>query len=169
MKKIDIKSIIIGVLGTALIFVTMGATKQNNEFGDISVKSIKVLDENGRTVTHIHSDKTGGVLAMASSKGDMVIGIAASEYGGDLFLYNNDGNAVVMLSADEFGGSLDILTPESKSGVQLGITEGGGGGINIFNKYEKEAVVLQASNDQDGLLALYGRNGDVGWLKTGKK
>jgi len=167
MKKLDIKSVIIGVLGTVLIFVTMGATKQNKTFNEIEVKSIKVVNDNGRTVTHIHSDKTGGVLAMANSKGGMVFGIAASEYGGDLFFYNSDGNSVIMLTADELGGSLDILTSESKSGVQLGISEAGGS-INIFNKYEKEAVVLQASNNQDGLIALYDRYGDVGWIKTGK-
>ena len=44
MMSIDIKSVLIGVLGTLLIFISIGATKQNDNLGDITVNSITVLD-----------------------------------------------------------------------------------------------------------------------------
>mgnify|MGYP001316668421 CR=1 FL=1 len=41
MKSVDIKSVIIGILGTVLVFVSIGATDKN--LGDITVNSITVL------------------------------------------------------------------------------------------------------------------------------
>ena len=47
MKSIDPKSLIIGVLSTVLIFVLIGAKPQNKNLGDITVNSVKVVDDRG--------------------------------------------------------------------------------------------------------------------------
>ena len=44
MKIIDIKSVIIGVLGTILVFVSIGAKSQYEHLSDIVCNSITVLD-----------------------------------------------------------------------------------------------------------------------------
>ena len=55
MRDIDSKSMIIGVLGTILIFTCMGATEN---MGDITVNSIKVLN-----------DGTGGFIEIMNGDG----------------------------------------------------------------------------------------------------
>ena len=48
MKKIDIRSFLIGVLGTTLTFVLIGADELENRdgnFGDIVVNSITIRDD----------------------------------------------------------------------------------------------------------------------------
>ena len=44
MKIIDIKSVIIGVLGTILVFVSIGAKSQYEHLSDIVCNSITVFD-----------------------------------------------------------------------------------------------------------------------------
>ena len=54
MKKLDFKSLIIGMLGTVLVFVTIGSQKANKNMGDIVVNSITVVGENNQKVCFIN-------------------------------------------------------------------------------------------------------------------
>ena len=68
MKSIDIKSVIIGVLGTILVFVSIGATDKN--LGDITVNSITVMD-----------DGSGGFLRTHNADGKMTAYLGTGEDG----------------------------------------------------------------------------------------
>tara|TARA_B100000579_G_scaffold225328_1_gene184489 strand:- start:289 stop:630 length:342 start_codon:yes stop_codon:yes gene_type:complete len=57
MKDIDIKSLFIGFLSAALIFILMGA-KSNKNLGDIVVNSITVMDDGyGGFITAYNQDQ----------------------------------------------------------------------------------------------------------------
>lgn len=54
MKKIDMRSLIIGILSTILVFVAIGSKKANENMGDIVVDSITVIGENNLKVCFIN-------------------------------------------------------------------------------------------------------------------
>ena len=57
MNKIDIRSLMIGVLGTILFFVLIGATEDGN-LGDIVVNSITIQDDgHGGFITAFNQDQ----------------------------------------------------------------------------------------------------------------
>ena len=146
MKNIDIKSVIIGVLATVLIIVSMGATNQDENLGDIVVNSIKVVNENGKLAAILNADESGGGLAIYNNDGKTAAILNADEPGGGLAIYNNDGKPAAGLNADEYGGNL-----------------------RIFNKHEKKVATLQANKNSDGAIGLYDRYGDLGWAESGKQ
>ena len=57
MNKLDIRSLMIGVLGTILFFVLIGATEDGN-LGDIVVNSITIQDDgHGGFITAFNQDQ----------------------------------------------------------------------------------------------------------------
>ncbi|MAH27439.1 MAG: hypothetical protein CMK61_01890 [Pseudoalteromonadaceae bacterium] len=113
MKNIDIKSVIIGVLATVLIIVSMGATNQDENLGDIVVNSIKVVNENG---------KLAAILI-------------ATESGGGFGVYNNDGKLAVLLNVAESGGGLWIYNKHEKQVVALQANKNSDGAIGLYDRY----------------------------------
>ena len=96
MKNIDIKSVMIGVLGTLLIFVSMGATARERHLGNITVNSIKILD-----------DGTGGFLSTYNANGEMT-----SYLGTDV-----DGNGVIGVHASDGIENAHIGSDKNQNGV----------------------------------------------------
>ena len=146
MKNIDIKSVLIGVLCTTLVFVIIGAKSQDKNLGDITVNSIEVVNNDGKVVVGLSSDEDGGTLMLYNNDGTSAAGLIAAEDGGGLGIFNNDGKLVAGLNAAENGGLLDI-----------------------YNKHEKRVATLQANKNSDGLIGLYDRYGDFGWGESGKQ
>ena len=124
MKSIDIKSVIIGILGTILVFVSIGATDKN--LGDITVNSITVMD-----------DGSGGFISTLNADGKQTsyLGTAA-EGGGQLRTYNADGTQTSYLGTAEEG--FGFLTTNNKHGVRVGYFGSGNsqdGLIGVFDRY----------------------------------
>ena len=113
MKNIDIKSVIVGVLATVLIIVSMGATNQDENLGDIVVNSIKVVNENGKLAAILNADESG-------------VGFG---------IYNNDGKSAVILNADETGGGLWIYNKHEKQVVALQANKNSDGAIGLYDRY----------------------------------
>ena len=82
MKSIDIKSVIIGILGTILVFVSIGATDKN--LGDITVTSIDVIDKDGKPAARLGVNENGGMLAIYNADGELAVGLMSTENGGGL-------------------------------------------------------------------------------------
>ena len=126
MKIIDIKSVIIGVLGTILVFVSIGAKSQYEHLSDIVCNSITVLD-NG----------TGGYIKISNSDGKQTSYLGTAENGdGFLTTFNSDGKKTTFLGTAKEGG-LGFLTTfnEGKETTFLGTSEGGSGILETFNKH----------------------------------
>ena len=191
MKKIDIKSVIIGILGTILVFVSIGATNQNKNLGHIIVNSIRVVNNDGKVVAGLKAGEDGGMLGIFNNDSKTVAAmLKADEDGGRLDILNNDGKTVAGLNADEDGGTLGIANNDGKVVAMLNANEDGrrlvifnndgkvvavlnagenGGMLDIYNKHEKKVATLQSDKFSDGLIVLYDRYGDIGWGETGKQ
>ena len=126
MKNIDIKSVIIGVLGTILVFVSIGAKSQYEHLSDIVCNSITVLD-NG----------TGGYIKISNSDGKQTSYLGTAENGdGFLTTFNSDGKKTTFLGTAKEGGFGFLTTfNDGKETTFLGTSEGGSGILETFNKY----------------------------------
>jgi hypothetical protein len=126
MKSIDIKSIIIGVLGTILVFVSIGAKSQYEHLSDIVCNSITVLD-NG----------TGGYIKISNSDGKQTSYLGTAENGdGFLTTFNSDGKKTTFLGTAKEGGFGFLTTfNDGKETTFLGTSEGGSGILETFNKH----------------------------------
>ena len=136
MKKLDIRSVLIGVLCTALVFVLIGATSQSENLGDIVVNSIQVLD-----------DGTGGFIST----------------------HNADGIQTSYLGTGEGGGGYLKTYADGKETSFLGTSEGGFGFLKTFNKHGVFVGYFGSGKEQDGIISLLDRYGDIGWFETGKQ
>jgi hypothetical protein len=169
MKNIDIKSVIIGVLATVLIIVSMGATNQDENLGDIVVNSITVVNENGETVAGLFAGKNGGMVGVNNADGKLVALLAADKNDhGMISVYNKHGKPAALLIADESGGNLFLYNNDGKPAAILNAAEFGGD-LGIYNKHEKKVATLQANKNSDGAIGLYDRYGDLGWAESGKQ
>ena len=126
MKIIDIKSVIIGVLGTILVFVSIGAKSQYEHLSDIVCNSITVLD-NG----------TGGYIKISNSDGKQTSYLwTAENVDGFLTTFNSDGKKTTFLGTAKEGGFGFLTTfNEGKETTFLGTSEGGSGILETFNKH----------------------------------
>ena len=126
MKSIDMKSVIIGVLGTILVFVSIGAKSQYEHLSDIVCNSITVLD-NG----------TGGYIKISNSDGKQTSYLGTAENGdGFLSTFNSDGKKTTFLGTAKEGGFGFLTTfNEGKETTFLGTSEGGSGILETFNKH----------------------------------
>ena len=126
MKRIDIKSVIIGVLGTILVFVSIGAKSQYEHLSDIVCNSITVLD-----------DGTGGYIKISNSDGKQTSYLGTAENGdGFLTTFNSDGKKTTFLGTAKEGGFGFLTTfNDGKETTYLGTSEGGSGILETFNKH----------------------------------
>ena len=126
MKRIDIKSVIIGVLGTILVFVSIGAKSQYEHLSDIVCNSITVLD-----------DGTGGYIKISNSDGKQTSYLGTAENGdGFLTTFNSDGKKTTFLGTAKEGGFGFLTTfNDGKQTTYLGTSEGGSGILETFNKH----------------------------------
>ena len=126
MKSIDIKSVIIGVLGTILVFVSIGAKSQYEHLSDIVCNSITVLD-----------DGTGGYIKISNSDGKQTSYLGTAENGdGFLTTFNSDGKKTTFLGTAKEGGFGFLTTfNDGKQTTYLGTSKGGSGILETFNKH----------------------------------
>ena len=116
MKNLDIRSILIGILGSALILTFYGMRSQDKNLGDIRVKSIVIeagdkaapfviMDKNGGigTVIGYTDDGSGFITTYASDGGELVdISSTKGNYGA-ILTYANDGGELVKIASTEGG------------------------------------------------------------------
>ena len=189
MKKvIDIKSLIIGVLVTALVFTIIGARGKNSaNFDTITAKAIRIVDQKGKVVAILASNSEGNRLEIRNGKGKIMadlinvpfltaltlysaeekpvcelVSVFLGELGlyGGLHLYNQHGKKVVTLvSTEAEGGALYINNQHGKEIVMLGSTEDEGGGLFICNQHGKKVATVQSHKAGGGALGIFNQHG----------
>ena len=149
MKSIDIKSVIIGVLGTILAFVSIGAKSQYEHLSDIVCNSITVLDNgtggyikisnsDGKQTSYLGTAENGdGFLSTSNSDGKQTSYLGTAENGdGFLTTFNSDGKKTTFLGTAKEGGFGFLTTfNDGKETTFLGTSKGGSGILETFNKY----------------------------------
>ncbi len=144
---IDVKSLVIGILATALFFTVVGAKNRNDvNFDTITAKTIKIVHPEGKIVADLESDPKGeGMLDIFNKKGKLAAALWSYK-GGMLGVFNKEGKSAALLTSYK-----------------------GGGGLVIFNKHGKEVATVQSNKNSDGTINLFDRYGDPGWAMTGKR
>ena len=122
MKSIDIKSVIIGVLGTVLVFVSIGATDKN--LGNITVDSIRIESEFGKTLL-----LSSGIVITDSGNKTYITSSGIS-------LTKEDKMSVHLAISDNGSG---VLQTFNKHGVKVGLfgshKDGGDGMALLYDRY----------------------------------
>lgn len=178
MKTIDFKSVVIGVLFTIIIFITIGATTQNNNLGDITATSVNIIDENGRLVGRIGSVNNAGTITLIGANREPMVMLLCEPEGGSIYTYNANKKYVSYLGAGSDGfGMLSLRNKDESRAVYLGGSEtgnggliqtfgnnqltsyvgtvgDGGGALNIFNAKEEQIAYLGASTGDAGMLEI---------------
>jgi|TARA_B100000315_G_scaffold211935_1_gene209024 hypothetical protein len=156
MKKLDIRSVLIGVLCTALVFVLIGAKSQSGNLGDIVVNSITVLDENGNIVGQFSSIENSGVIAL-NKAGNLISLLLTSGGGGQIMTKDSQGDKTTcVLGSNSSGdkGSLFVYGSKNKRGIELT----GDLGIALFDPEENLACIIEANQINGGRIATFNSN-----------
>ena len=131
---------------TASAFLFMGA--QNKNLGDVTVKSLRVKDDEGRTMVLLSSFKLGGAID----------------------IWNKDNEIVASLTnSDNSGGIVKTYNADDKMTSYLGTGKGGIGFLETFNGAGVRTGYFGTNNEKDGMITLSDRYGDIGWSASGKK
>ena len=183
MKNLDFRSVLIGILGSVLTFVLLGMHVQDENLGDIRVKSItiesgdnavpfQVLNKNGEWAAIIGFDEVdGGLISTYSISGSELVAISATKGDdGSISTFSNNGTRLVTISAtDVSDGLISTYSNDGSELVTISVTKGDDGSMSIFNRHGKRVVNMQGGKNADGVIAIYDRYGDLGWGESGKQ
>ena len=191
MKKYTI-GLITGALLAVSAMMFMGA--QNKNLGDITVTSIKALNDDGDMVGFFGSlndrgalalsragnslpeiilvlEDAGGTIGTCNADGKETVYLGNGEGGNGFLTTNNaDGKKTAYLGTGEDGiGLLGTFNADGKQTVYLGTSEGGFGFLSTYNKHEVKTGYFGTNKDNDGIAVLFDRYGDIGWSAIGKQ
>ncbi len=136
MKKIDPKSLIIGMLSMLLLIVIVGASPIGATYENLFVKQISIVDDDGNVV---------GVLT-----------------DGFLRTYNSDGKVTGYFGTDQ-GGSGVVMTYniDEKVSVYAGTGTQNAGMLITYNGNGKESGYFGTDNKETGMLRTKDRDGNI--------
>ena len=136
MKSIDLKSMIIGVLGTLLIFSTFGFRTQTDELGHLVVRSLTIEDDKG-----------------------VIMGYLGNGY---YQAYNQFGEPTLFVGTGKDGGGyLRAFNGNGDESAYVGTGRLGGGYIRTYSNSGKETSYLGTGSDNAGQLRFYNHIGET--------
>ncbi|NQU35609.1 MAG: hypothetical protein HQ521_20475 [Bacteroidetes bacterium] len=159
MKTIDLKSVIIGILGTVLIFVIMGTTNIGDDFGHIQARSIAIINEDGSPQIYLTASKEGGHFAVADSSGNKCIITQNTIF----FINKNEKLFATLVANDDrqhlkFGGqigkSITVLS-SGKDGGSLMTTDSQGASLFSLMSEKPYGGLLKIGNPNDDKYMSY--------------
>jgi len=119
-------------------------------------------------------DDSGSVYTF-NKAGKIVTILSTTDNGhGMISTRSNTGKILTYLSASDTGIDADahgIISTGSNTGkklVSIGSSDSGGS-IAVNNIHGVKVVDIQADKNKDGVIGLFDRYGDVGWIRTGKQ
>ena len=144
MKKIDFRSLIIGLLGGVCIFLMMGQNR--GTMGDITVDSISVKN------------------------GENEIAWIGPSVGGDGFMdiFNSEGNKTIFIGPGEAGGFLRTYNSSGTQTTYLGTAPEGSGKLHTFNQYGKMTTYIGTNKNENGMIVINDKYGDAQWGESGE-
>jgi hypothetical protein len=109
MKHLDPKSLLIGILLSAVGFLSMGAS--NNKFKSLSTQELWITSEKGKPLMILRGDESGnGSLAVLNKEGSQTIDINHYTDGEPkITLHQKKMTISVELGQDEFGNGRILL------------------------------------------------------------
>jgi len=140
MNNIDFKSVIIGILGTILIFIFLGAQKKEKIYDELNVKVLRLIYDN----------KVVGV-------------IAGTPVGGAVQLTNNEFKTTIsIINNDDGEGHIETFRKNGDQRVYIGEF------IATHNKYGNRTTYIGNNDENNGAISINNYNGNSVWGKVGK-
>jgi len=172
MKKIDLKSVIIGCLLTIIFFLAVGAKDNNGRFDKITANHIVVTDK-----LEIESDTSGvyinpGGISLLNNKKEGIIrifpeGIQCLGLKGSAIISPNiislmsDSNrpTIVLGKHDSNNGYIDIYQPTGNNSISLMTSKDGG----IIKTYSDNIArtILGSDKAGDGILTVRDKKNNI--------
>ena len=156
---------------TASAFLFLGA--QNNDLGDVIVRSLKVIDDEGNEVVTLASYKLGGFIWVWNSRGAQAVEMSVDGNSGGYFRANDiGGKSQVEVrdgGNDSRGGLIETYNATGAMTSYLGTGKSGIGILRTFNDSGVETGYFGTSKDRDGMVILSDQNGQIGWSVNGKQ
>ena len=148
MKKFDFRSVLIGILGSALIFTLYGLRFQDENLGNITVKSITI--ESGGNIIP---------FSVLNKNGDPVVGIMIKENNPTFILFNSKRAPLAIISTpDGDYGMISTFSSDEKTLVTLSMNEGRYGIVSTYTDDGKPSVNLSTAAGGDGSITTYSPN-----------
>ena len=143
MKKLDTKSMLIGLLLGCCVFLFIGSTYNygnSKNLGDIEVNSITV--------------KNGGFIDMYNPRGEQVVYLGATKYGdGGMMLYDSDGNMTIGLA--NYDGGLVLTFRKGENWAMIGSDYNGG---YLGLRHGEEIYFAAMVNDNRPWIGFWDKN-----------
>lgn len=155
MKSIDIKSVIIGVLGSVLIFTLLGLQRSGNNFSDIRVKSLTI--------------ENGGDFIIEDANGNPRLLTRISKTSEFNFLIRAKNLKPLFAITEQVGPSVTFFNPTSKAGIIMTALDDEGISINLSNMHGVVVAKISSSSENNGVIALFDKEGELGWIQGSGK
>lgn len=148
MKNLDFRSVLIGILGSSLIFMLYGMRFQDENLGDIKVESLTV--------------RSGGYLTLLNNEGDLGIILDANTKYPFISINNSDSKEAVAISSDIVGnGTISTYSSNGNDLVSIGKTEGGHGAIMTYSSNGTQLVSIGSNEGVNGAISTYSGEGNI--------
>ena len=148
-------------LGALVVVGGLMAAKGIQEVPDvIRAKKIQVVDDDGKVLVGMGSDKHGGFLVVANGSEQEIAVLGAGSNGGNLVLTNNDKVPQVILGMTKDGGVINAMNSGGKVAAGMAAVENGLGFLTVKNSEGKGAVeIMSLPGDKGGAVRILGGNG----------
>ena len=153
MKSIDIKSVIIGVLGSALLFSLLGSSMQDKNMGNIVANSLTIISD---------GTKETGFLLILNSDGKKIARLGRNQlvlkdvWTGSLDLYDEEDRRLTILDSETLQLSFDDIN------AYITVDEMG---ADFTLRDDKTSVNLGASMETSSHISLHNTRGEQVWGK----
>lgn len=139
------------------------AQAQQDKGQDLVVRSLKIVDEQGRSRVVLSYDNFGGIVNVLSPEGKILVAAEGDKEGGFVRVAGLDGVSRVFLAVDERenAGFISIRSPKSKKWQAVLSADSRGGRLNLYNLTSDApaASLWTDESDTGGQLLLYDKAG----------
>jgi len=155
MKSIDIKSVIIGLLIAVVIILLVQNLKENNNLGDIEVRSISVVNDLGKKIILIEQNQQyGGRISINDEVGKTMVSLTNLDNGGAIATMNKNQQIVTRIGTSAKGeGMISVGKEYGDYRIKLMVNDYGDGQIVLINNYNKINCLI-SSSEQGGSISL---------------
>jgi len=177
MKKIDNKSIIIGLLFGVCVMLVVGQITQSDKstsalgsevYDVIKAKKIEIINDEGKAVIDLRFTPDGGLVLINDNNSNPIVQIANTDTGGFCTIVDKNNKPMVSLKANPKGGLIVLFGKNynKSAAITLNSSENGGE-IRIKNKDGKSLITLEVDEHGTGKVGAWDTKGKGQTLEPG--
>jgi len=149
-RRLTLALVVAGLATSLAVAVGMAAPGAVSE--EVKAHQFNLVDENGKTRASLGMFKGGPSLTLFDENGNRRAALAVDP-----------------LAVDKGNSSFSLFDEKGKPRVELGIVESGGGGIDVYNTFDKNVVSIQAGKANCGAVYVNKLDGSLGHALRGDR